>query len=56
MSATELNSLQPKDARPDCPKCWGSGFRIIQLENSQYAVAARCPCLAATAKEGSRAN
>lgn len=43
-------------ARPDCPHCWGSGFRIIQLKNSQYAVAARCPCLAAAAKEGSRAN
>lgn len=43
-------------AQPDCPKCWGTGYTIVQLKNSSYAVAARCSCLAAAAKEGGRAN
>lgn len=43
-------------ARPDCPKCWGTGYTIIELKNSSYAVAARCSCLAASAKDGARAN
>lgn len=56
MSTTEVNILPAKDPRPDCPKCWGTGFTIVQLKNSSYAVAARCSCLAAAAKEGGRAN
>lgn len=52
MESRPIGSL----ARPDCPKCWGTGYTIIQLKNSQYAVAARCSCLAAAAKEGGRAN
>lgn len=53
-----LDDLPPagSNARPDCPKCWGSGFRILQLENSKYSVAAPCSCLAATGKESARVN
>lgn len=32
-------------ARPDCPKCWGTGFTIVKLSDSTYAVAVRCKCL-----------
>lgn len=32
-------------ARPDCPQCWGTGFTIVQLKDSTYAVAVSCKCL-----------
>jgi len=54
MPAAEVT--REPDPRPDCPKCWGTGLTIVQLKNSTYAVAARCSCLAAAAKDGGRAN
>lgn len=52
-----LENLPPagSSARPDCPKCWGGGFTIIELKDSKYAVAARCSCLLRVV-EGPRAS
>ncbi len=33
-------------ARPDCPKCWGTGYVIVTVDGANYAV--RCKCLQRT--------
>lgn len=40
-----LDKLPPAGslARPDCPRCWGTGFVILTLDGANYAV--RCKCL-----------